>query len=379
MLPEPSVLPLRSALAALAILGLLGVLTVLDIVEGPDDPRSERLAPTPVFPHSPRGAVRFLADLRYYLGNRYALRDQFIETNSAIKLLLFDHADYPEVLVGRDGFLFLATEGTVPLTQGAIPLAEAEAEGWRASFASQAEGFSAVGIPYLFILAPMKHTIYPDKLPEWLRPGSGPGRRTDRILAIARDELDLPVVDLRETLAQARKLNPDQLLYHRTDTHWNELGAALAMQAVLAAVGRRTAMPGTHMLATEYGGDLARMLGRQPQTSEQAPTLDRAGWECRKPDGTLIEIVTLDALTPRRFSCSGAGGQNVHVVAFIDSFGVPAIPFLAKNFNLVDVYWQNRPDPALAAREGADLVLNVLVERRLQTMDPKTMRPDAVP
>lgn len=377
MPPEQPALDVRSALAALAILGLLGVLTLLDIVEGPDGPRDERIAATPELPRSAGDLPGFVGASRYYLTKRYAFRTWFIETNSAVKRRLFGHPAYPDVLVGEDGFLFLATEGTIPLTQGADPLTGAEREAWRTAFAAQADAFSAVGLPYIFVLAPMKHSIYPEKLPEWLQPGTGPGRRTDAVLAIAREELDIPPLDLRETFAAARRADPGEMLYHRTDTHWNERGAALALQTALGEAGIATRLPEMQVQLTEEGGDLSRMLGRQAQSSEAAPRYDRRGWQCRAPDGAPLDIVTLDPLLPAEVSCSGTAGRDLRVLAFVDSFGIPAIPFLAANFNEVRFVRENRPDAGLAADMGADLVLNILVERRLQTADPATMVPDA--
>lgn len=374
MLPEPSALPFRSALAALCVLGALGLATLYDIAEGPDGARDELLAATPARPENLGGLARFAAQTRYYLGNRYALRTWFIETNSRLKLALFGHADYPQVLRGQEGFLYLATEGTVPMTQGADPFSLEAAAGWRAAFDAQATAFDAQELPYLFVLAPNKHTIYPEHLPGWLEPG--PRQRSPQALDMAAQVLTPAPLDLRDVLGAARA-QTDVALYHRTDTHWNEYGAARALQAVLADAGIETVFPDWSLRDSVVGGDLARMLGQQPQRPETgAPRLSREGWACARPDGRALEIVTLDPLLPHRFSCQGGSGQEMRVVAFIDSFGVAAIPYLAANFTTLEIIWQDRPDAALAAELGADLVLHIMVERKLQTLEPEIIHPD---
>lgn len=370
--PEHSPLPWTAAIAVIMVLGLLGTATLADMVTGPDGDRAERVALTPRPPAGLGDLPRYAADARHYLGHRYAARDRFIETNAAAKIGLFGHIPYPDVTAGQEGFLFLATEGAVEIAQGAAPLSAAERTGWQDQFAAAQAAADARGLPYLLIIGPNKHSVYPDLLPPWLVPATGP-TRTDEILGLAGDTLAIPPVDLRPHFAQLRAANPDTLYYHPTDTHWNELGAALGLQHALDTAGLETALPPAMSETRGAGGDLARMIGLQDQISTEAPAYPRDNWRCQRPDGTALEIVTLDPLLPRRFSCTSAGGDPRRVVAFIDSFGVAAIPHLAANFGRLEVLWQDDLDFDLAADLDADLVLQIRVERRFLTLDPAAL------
>lgn len=371
--PDHSPLPWPAALAILAVLTLLGIATLVDMVTGPDGDRAERVALTPR-PLTGLGDLpRYAADARHYLGHRYALREEFIDTNARLKIGLFGHIPYPEVMAGQDGFLFLTTEGAVEIAQGAVPLSPAEHHAWQAHFAAAQAAAEAHDLPYLLVIGPNKHSIYPDLLPDWLAPATGPAR-TDAILELAREALAEPPLDLRAVFAEERRRAPDRPLYHPTDTHWNEWGASLGLTAALDHAGITTALPESMAEAAGLGGDLARMIGQQARIETQSPAYPRDGWSCQRPDGTALEIVTLDPLLPQRFSCTSATGDPRRVVAFIDSFGVAAIPHLAANFGQLEVLWQNDLDFDLAAGLGADLVLQIRVERRFFTLDPTQLR-----
>ena len=80
---------------------------------------------------------------------------------------------------------------------------------------------------------------------------------------------DVPAVDLRPVLINADAAAP---VYRRTDTHWNNRGALLAYNAVVAGLGRPDwAIDPPRVLRgtmSTPGGDLARMLGVEADVIE---------------------------------------------------------------------------------------------------------------
>ena len=104
--------------------------------------------------------------------------------------------------------------------------------------------------------------------------------------------------------------------------------------------------------------------------SETAPVLPD-DWRCKDATGAEFDVVTIDPLMPRRFTCGSPSGHSERLVVFHDSFGVPAIPYLAARFQQVDFIWSDAADPAAAAVLDADYVLQILVERKLMTDTPE--------
>jgi len=367
--PAPR-LAFLSAAMVLVVLFLLGLLSLFDLFDGPGTERQERIAKTPPPPISLAALKAFPGMAKWHIAQRYALKDQFIALNTWVKLTGLGHVPYPRVMAGKDGFLFLSGEGAVALAQGVDPLDTDDREGWRGHFAALSRAFEARGIPFVFVLAPNKHTVHAEALPDWLAETRSARTRTDDILELAGEELSQPPVDLRATFATLRTEASGLRPYHKTDTHWNELGAALAIQAALEPVGISMDDPSASMVLGQ-GGDLARMLGWQSRLSEERPVVARSDdVRCQLPDGRPLDFVTLDPLPRQQFSCTSPEAQAGRALIFMDSFGIGTVPTLSASFRESRFVWTDRVDLALVDEVDPDLVIQILVERKLQTVTP---------
>ncbi len=370
MLDSPAI-TFRSALLTLLILTFLGLWSVYDVVNGPGTERQERVAVTPGTPGSLRSIPRFIADARFHIQKRYALKDGFVFVNGAAKRAIFNHSSAADAIFGTNGFFFLNSHETIGMVQGLDRLSEDQSAAWATHFDAVTQAFEIAGLPFIFAMAPSKHTIYSDALPNWIRLALPLQTRSQDILSLAQDRLTPPPVNLVATLQGWRANNPDDLLYHRTDTHWNELGAAVAMHAAFEAQGTKLPPIQTQVLTLPRSGDLARMVGQQASIVEVAPVLIAdTQWGCFRPDGTPLAVETIDPLMPRRFSCQSDSDDDRMLVVFTDSFGVPAIPMLASSFQRTEFIWTDQVDPKQAAMLGADMVLQIIVERKFMTVSP---------
>ena len=367
---------LRSAALMLAVLAALGAATLIDMLDGPGDARQERIAATPAPPVTPGALRRFPGAARYYVANRYALKDRFIALNANAKLGLFGHSPTARVLQGKDGFLFLGDDAAIDAAQGVTPGAQSSDAAWAAYFAALGQAFETRGIPFAFILGPDKNSIYPEALPDWLAATRPAQARAARILAQAGETMDPAPVDTGRLFAEARAHDPGLRLHHHTDTHWTELGAGLAVDAALAPLG----LPGFDapmqlgIPASGPAGDLARMIGWQDHLSETPPTLARPpGLRCETPDGVAATILTLDPLPVKRFRCTNPDGAALHALVFMDSFGMGAAPRLTQLFGEVTFVWRDQVDLGLVDAIRPDAVIKIMVERKLQTADPAAM------
>ena len=359
-----------SALLACLVLGGLGALTIADLFDGPGTPRQERQARTPDLPEGAGGLPGYLAAARHYIGERYALKDRFVAWNGRAKLALFGHSPADQVALGKDGFLFLTSEGTVPLTQGQNRLTDDEKARWQDAFTAMETAFQEAGIVYGFMLGPNKHTVYPDRLPDWLGPAEIAATRTADVITSLDKALTTWAGDPRQRLIDERSARPEVLLHHPTDTHWTEWGAALVAHDVLAAMGLDLPPPAFKIADLPRSGDLSRMIGQQGRWSAKAPVVS-SDWTCRDATGQVFEVITIDPLMPQRFTCGSPGGRREKLVVFHDSFGVSAIPYLAARFQTVEFLWTDAADPAVAEDLQADYVLHIQVERRLMTDRPE--------
>jgi putative transposase len=159
-----------SALAMLALLGAVGLATLADMLTGPDTPRQERVAPTPPLPQDWASLLRFPGAAKYYAAERYAFKESFITLNAQAKLGLFNHAPYTRVLLGRREVLFLGSDGVVAGVQGVPPAPQSSDAAWVDLFRKMDRAFAERGVPLVHLVAPDKHTILSEDLPDWLVP-----------------------------------------------------------------------------------------------------------------------------------------------------------------------------------------------------------------
>lgn len=150
----------------------------------------------------------------------------------AIAKLLYPlgiNIDSRNVVIGKDGWLFLGDNYndtiTVDHRQSTI---EDSAVAKKIIEAMHAwKGFlSQKGVQdFKILIAPNKGTVYPEHMPTWAIPRSP--NATD-ILIDKAEESNI-FIDLRKPLLSAKK-NQSEILYYKTDSHWNLLGGAVAFR-----------------------------------------------------------------------------------------------------------------------------------------------------
>ena len=135
------------------------------------------------------------------------------------------------VVVGRDDWLFYTGEMTVEDLLGRDRLSEAELTDWRRALEGRRAWWRERGAEYLLVLVPNKSTVYPEKLPAFLRAQTRPGK-LDQLLSHLREQKSpVPLLDLRPALRAAKA---QQIVYWPTDSHWNAEGLAAACDAITA-------------------------------------------------------------------------------------------------------------------------------------------------
>jgi SGNH hydrolase-like domain, acetyltransferase AlgX len=131
----------------------------------------------------------------------------------------------PEVLRGRDGWLFIRDEFQPPCDYTGAQQ--------RAALVAADRAFTASGIDFRLLLIPAKHSVYPDKVAPEPRfaPSCQDTGRADIEQAVA--ELRGHVVDLRAAMAAARTEPGAPDLYWFMDTHWSPSGAVLGVRELI--------------------------------------------------------------------------------------------------------------------------------------------------
>ena len=132
------------------------------------------------------------------------------------------------VLLGRDGWLFVAGGRPLESYRRTQPFTDDELAAWTEVLEARRAWLAARGIAYLLVVPPDKHNVYPEHMPAAIRPLRDVSH-LDQLLAYLADHSTVDVVDVRPALLAAKERHP---VFPRTDTHWNEIGRASCRERV---------------------------------------------------------------------------------------------------------------------------------------------------
>ncbi len=229
---------------------------------------NRRMAEWPELPRSWHGLQAYAGGLEAYYNDHFGCRKCLVQWHNKLKWSLFREkiAGDVRLLPGKDGWLYYTEGDMVDHYTGELQFTPEQLHDWQVLLEKRRDWLAKRGIKYLFVVAPDKHTIYPEYLPDWIKKVR-PQTKLDQFIAYMREHSTVPVLDVRDVIRAAKTPHP---VYMRTDTHWNDIGAFVAYQKLVESMARQLPalklepLPLASFDLTNRlmpGGDLARLLG----------------------------------------------------------------------------------------------------------------------
>ena len=313
--------------------------------------------------------------LSAWFEDHFGLRASLVRWNAALRLFVLRVSPSPAVVKGRDGWFFYGDDNAVQDYANVEPLTPEALANWRAAVGAATRWLDARGIAYVFTIAPDKHAIYGEEMPLTIARLNERSRADQLFTALEHVGV---AVDVRPSLLDAKTR---ERIYQQTDTHWNNRGALVAYQRIIAAARARVPRVPPAWTRTDFepvdriapGMDLAGMMGLTrvlhevdltlvPRRARRAHVVEPAGAAPTAEEGYLVTEIN-DASLPR-------------AVIFRDSFVSPLVPFLSEHFSRAVYLWQNDFDADVVKREHPDVVIQEIVGRHLYSFIPS---PELVP
>jgi len=331
----------------------------------------EQMPPTPT---GTRELKKYPGKLESYYADNFGFRGKLIRNFRRIKAALGDSPS-PDVTIGKDGWLFL---GSIKpgYSKYHDPIGDArhvnlytDRELLRAAnhFSVIEHWLGERGVEYMLVIAPNKHTIYFDKLPDYIKK-ENEYSATDQLIEYLRANTTITVVDLRPALSAQREKAP---LYYKLDTHWNYFGANVAQEAIMKEVEslfpsriqpRLFDMTETRVKAKDLGIQVGRGSLTEP---DYVPVFNDTCDPVRIPRKTRLR-------DPHSYECQG---QDLNAVIFRDSFFTALQPYFVRSFGRSTYVWERLKYDSLAyyvQRERPDLLIEQIVERGLPYVPAKS-------
>lgn len=335
------------------------------------------LAPFPVLSSGLSGVRSFIAGLEAYFNDHFGFRKRLIYWDQTWKRVWFGESPVSNVVIGQKGWLYYTDRLTAMDLRTKTFFSPRDLDDWKSLLEGRRDWLARRGIPYIFVIAPDKQTIYPEYLPEWERT-AGSMTKLNQFVVYMKTNSTVEILDLRPALLRAKAT---QRTYQYTDSHWSEYGDFVACQEVVQALRRQ--LPNVHSpsldsfdmkTSVKKGGNLAYMLaaGETMQENDYVSLLPRA------PLKPLL--VTRDSKNSRIVKCVENPDCKGRMVIFGDSFAEGWFPFIGYCFNRVALYrlydrsgghvW----DTAMIEKEKPNLVVDEILENLLNQEDARKIK-----
>jgi len=168
-----------------------------------------------------------------YFDDSYGFRKTLISSNAKIMDKIFDESPDARAVIGKDGWFYFDNYNSLLDAQGLLEMPDEMVRHAVAAFYRNWQMLRVRDIDYLLVIAADKATIYPEFLPDYIHPSNH--HRLDKFLAaLKKSHPYFPVLDLRPTLLAAKK---NEVIYQKTDTHWNRRGAHYAYVEIAKKLG----------------------------------------------------------------------------------------------------------------------------------------------
>jgi hypothetical protein len=315
-------------------------------------------------------AVRdFLPGLDAWFADHFAFRSTLVRGYGITRYFWLGVSPSASVTIGPRGWLFYAEDGGIEDFTNENPLTDAQLQKWRDLVVRAQKWCRARGIAFAFTIVPDKGSIYPELFPQTVRRVDRLSR-TDQIITAITDTG--AAIDVRQALLDEKRR---VRVFQKTDTHWNQRGAYVAYRTIIDALRlQRPSIPPPKPLADFVeetrpimGMDLAGMMGLKRVLGEEDLRLvprEKRHYVVVQPKGNIVE-----AGEPRIVT-EIPGSTLPRALVFRDSFTSAMAPFFSEHFSRVVYIWRNDIDMTDIEAERPDVVLQELVSRHIQWLDP---------
>lgn len=357
---------MKKALYFVFVVLFIGIcsLPLLGLVFGYENVNIEKraLAPAPVFINEQGFNPSYPQEAEAYLSDHYAFKPYLVTADAIMRGALFGESVSEKVIIGREGWLYFAP--TLPDYLATDVLSENELYRIARTLMIQKEALARKEVDFVFVVAPNKASLYPEYMPGGYVP-TGKENNYDRLyakLAFA----DIGNTDLRSLLSTSKLADgPDDTLYLKLDSHWNDRGAMIAYRAITDEIRSRR----PDLVLNDYrevpvekreiiNGDLSVML---------YPAVERTDnqyfYTLPETYASVRPIRSMEDMLIQTYCESGQG----HLLMFRDSFANALIPFFSDAFSSV-TYSRAVPYDYRLMAEQTDAVILEIVERNLANL-----------
>ncbi len=270
------------------------------------------------------------------------LKNRLVLLNNSINYFIFHRSSVPQKLnLGSNGWMYF-NNLMLPSFRQSNLFNQKELQQIKDELLYRNQYLSEHNAVHYLAIVPAKASVYPEFLTGNQREHINDSSRTDQLIAFLNGDKNIRIIDLRAALKKKKDIGQ---LFHKSDHHWNSLGAMVAAQEVLNKV--RIDFPQIpefvkldNFRIEPYigkGGDLAKLAGINTVVPEKNNRLH--------PDKNMLPELIADKNKRYQVPKGFAYGWGYEIrrttqqqelpnaMIIRDSYGDYIIPFLSYGFN----------------------------------------------
>lgn len=217
---------------------------------------------------SDTGYTGFAKAFENYYNDHIPFRNQLIALNNKVNYYIFHSTTGDQVLLGKDGWLFIKDKSqgnAIANYTGEDLLGEDELVQLAENITYNKKFLDEKGIEFVILISPNKSRVYSEYMPDYL---GEPAKEyaVKQAIEYLRANTDVRIVYDYDALMDAKnELSVDNItVYHKIDTHWNNVGAYIGSRELLSELGVELPAVNDNSISIEaipnVDGDLAGML-----------------------------------------------------------------------------------------------------------------------
>lgn len=252
-----------------------------------------------------------------YFQDHFAFRSELVTANAKIRSRFFGVSADQGVIDGSNGWLYYTDSLEDYL--GSDLMGDRGIFNVAHSMALMQEAVRNSGADFLYAPVPNKNTLYGENMPYYFRYKVSEEKNLEKLYAMLEEE-GVNYVNLLEKIGKS-----DNILYHKTDSHWTNQGAALAGECILDGLKREYVSYENepYEVREDFLGDLEGMLFPAAAEPDEEIYYERVHeYEYEGEVGSNFD--------PKINTFHQAGSGNL--VMYRDSFGNALLPYLADSF-----------------------------------------------
>lgn len=312
--------------------------------------------------------------LENWINDNEGFRVQLQKFYADLSFNIFHTSPSDRVKFGKDGWYFYTGDNNLQIASGTYPMTQETLEKIKDTQVAIQQALKKKGITYILVFTPSKVSVYPENLI-----GNFQECRTviDEVADYLTENTTIPVINVKSDLLKAKQT---QVIYHKTDTHWNQAGAYVGYSTIINRLNNLglidTKPANITTFPSTYKGEFSAMMGDidllQPEPIEATKIISPKAQSLESSElyDKIQLLKTNDGIYTSAYLYKNPSINNKKMLiygdAFFASWNIPQL--FAENFSDLSFIWSDYITNDIVDELKPDFVILERTERYLFTL-----------